>query len=199
MHWPELNTAPTSEVLVYWCICAGRMCGNVGVTEAQRCLSSLACLPKPSPPLVTNMWHVISWNLTQALQSQTHLTSAKKDRERDTVSWRKGGTAQNKRKTRRENGRTQTEERAINLTHWQHISLILFVFVCFCLPLPLRQYDNLVRYLKNQHFIVFSSHSCSTVWTSALKASVNVRAKLSLTVQRLKYWTFYDDDNNNTK
>lgn len=57
---------------------------------------------EPQASLVTTMWHVISWNLTRTPQSQTHLTSARKEsrRRRSSVSERQREKTRKERKTK---------------------------------------------------------------------------------------------------
>lgn len=73
--------------------------------------------------LIVRMWHVISWNLTQALQSQTHLTSARSVRERE-------------RETRRKKEPTTLTADTPNIV------VCFFVCLCVCLFLPPLAFDS---------------------------------------------------------
>ncbi len=111
----------TRKVCVCVCVCvqlcSGGMPGNVQRTPAS---------------LVSTVWHVISWNLTQALQSQTHLTSARRARE--------GGQACRKESPEdrggERRGKTGQRERELSVKpHRQQCppQFCLLVFVCSCL------------------------------------------------------------------
>lgn len=89
---------------------------------------SLPFLLPPHLLSVTPVWHVISWNLTQALKSQTHLSSHRTDRDKET-----GGEQKSESKT----GRTGVT--ALHAHTRTAAFFCLFVFVCFCFSLPIVQ------------------------------------------------------------
>jgi len=102
------QSAHAVDINVHVCECSSGMSGNVQWTPAS---------------LVTSVRHVISWNLTRAPQSQTHLnSSARRAKSVSERQWEKRG------------GRRKRRELSIPpRCRWS--DTVLFAFVCLLLPL----------------------------------------------------------------